>query len=145
MPATAGSKLLGRATVPIIYLEHLSEAAIRAYVIADNRLAEIAGWDEELLSIEMQELSGLDLDFDLTVTGFEMPEIDLLISGNDKDLINEAEDEPPPLEDARGYAAGRYLADRSASAHLRRCHALRHLSPVARGGQGANGIYRSTL
>jgi DNA modification methylase len=93
------AKLLRLKSVPTICLEYLSEPEIRAYVIADNRLAEIAGWDQELLSIELQELSGLDLDFDLTVTGFETPEIDLLISGNDAESENEVDDELPPLED----------------------------------------------
>src|SRR5258708_39450991 len=57
----------------------MSEAEIRAYVIADNRLAENAGWDRELLALELQYLTDLDIDFDVTLTGFELPEIDLLI------------------------------------------------------------------
>jgi 16S rRNA G966 N2-methylase RsmD len=65
--------------VPTIRLEHLSDAQVRAYVIADNKLAENAGWDQELLALELQGLAALDLDFDLTVTGFETPELDLLI------------------------------------------------------------------
>jgi hypothetical protein len=48
-------------------------------VIADNRLAETAGWDRALLTLELQELS-VELNFDVTVTGFETAEIDLLIS-----------------------------------------------------------------
>jgi len=75
------AKQLGLTTVPTVLLEHLSEAQIRAYVIADNRLAECAGWDRDLLSIELQALSELDLDFSLEVTGFDTPELDLLIAG----------------------------------------------------------------
>lgn len=93
------AKLLALPAVRTICLEHLSDAEIRAYVIADNRLAEIAGWDEELLSIEPQELSGLDLDFDLTITGFETPEIDRLISGSGEDTEGESEDDIRPVED----------------------------------------------
>lgn len=52
---------------------------IRAYRIADNKLAELAGWDADILKIEFQNLIELDPNFDLTVTGFEMAEIDLLI------------------------------------------------------------------
>jgi len=52
------AKQLGLQTVPTICLENLSDAEIRAYVIADNRLAELAGWDRELLAIELQGLSG---------------------------------------------------------------------------------------
>ena len=73
------AKLLGIEKVPTIQLEDLTEAEIRAYVIADNKLAENAGWDRELLAIELQGLIELDIDFDVTITGFEMPEIDILI------------------------------------------------------------------
>jgi len=53
----------------------------RAYVLADNQLAARAGWDPEILSIELQHLTEIVSDFDVTVTGFEMPKIDLLIEG----------------------------------------------------------------
>ncbi len=58
------AKLLGIEKVPTIRLEDLTEAENRAYVIADNKLAENAGWDRELLAIEFQGLIELDLDFD---------------------------------------------------------------------------------
>lgn len=77
------AKQLGLERVPTVYLAGMSEAQIRAYVIADNRLAQNAGWDSELLAIELQYLAELDLDFDVTITGFSMPEIDVLISGLD--------------------------------------------------------------
>ena len=73
------AKQLGWKSVPTIQLEHLSEAQVRAYVIADNRLAEQAGWDRDLLAIELQGLAEIELDFKLEVTGFETAEIDLLI------------------------------------------------------------------
>ena len=69
---------LGMTDVPTVRVGHLSPAQIRAYVIADNRLAENAGWDRELLALELKELS-VQPNFDVTVTGFEMAEIDLLI------------------------------------------------------------------
>ena len=87
------AKLLGFETVPTIRLEGMTEAELRAYVIADNSLAERAGWDEELLAIEFQYFAEVDIDFDLTVTGFETAEIDLLIEG----LSSTAED---PSSDA---------------------------------------------
>src|SRR5438552_9144857 len=74
-----GAKAVGLDQVPTVRLADMSEAEIRAYVIADNRLAENAGWDRELLGLELQYLTELDIDFDATVTGFELPEIDLLI------------------------------------------------------------------
>ena len=88
------AKLLGFKTIPIIRLEGLSEEEIRAYVIADNRLAELAGWDNELLALELQGLSELELDFDVTLTGFEMAEIDVLI----RDLGRPTEEAPDPAD-----------------------------------------------
>ena len=57
----------------------MTEAQKRAYILADNKLAENAGWDRELLALELQGLLEMDLDFEVTVTGFEMGEIDVLI------------------------------------------------------------------
>jgi hypothetical protein len=73
----AAAKLLGLAAVPTVRLSHLSEAQKRAYVIADNRLAEKAGWDRQILAIELQAL--VDLDFAVEVVGFEIAEIDLCL------------------------------------------------------------------
>jgi DNA modification methylase len=71
------AKLLGIDAVPTCRLSHLSEADKRAYILADNKLAENAGWDKELLAIELQGL--IDLDFEIELTGFEMPEIDIIL------------------------------------------------------------------
>ena len=72
-------KTLGWTTVPVIRLEHLTPAQASAYAIADNRLAELAVWDDQLLAERLQELSALHLDFSLEATGFTMGEIDLRI------------------------------------------------------------------
>ena len=72
----AAAKLLGMTEVPTIRLSHLSEAERRAYALAENRLAELAGWDEELLTVELLELQDLDLDFDVEITGFDLIDID---------------------------------------------------------------------
>src|SRR5580704_13146596 len=72
------AKLLNMTDIPTVRVDHLTPAQIRAYVIADNKLAENAGWDRELLALELQELS-VEPNFDVTVTGFETVEIDLLI------------------------------------------------------------------
>jgi ParB-like chromosome segregation protein Spo0J len=71
------AKLLGIDVVPTCRLSHLSEADKRAYILADNKLAEKAGWDKQLLAIELQGL--IDLNFEIELTGFEMPEIDLIL------------------------------------------------------------------
>jgi len=75
---------LGLKTVPVVRLEHLSPAELRAYALADNRLAELAGWNKTLLELELGELV-LELpDLDLTITGFEKPELDLILPGEDE-------------------------------------------------------------
>ena len=68
---------LGWGEVPTLCLDHLSPAQARAFMIADNRLSEIAGWDDRLLAEQLKDLSLLGLDFSLEVTGFEIGEIDL--------------------------------------------------------------------
>jgi DNA modification methylase len=85
---------LGWSEVPTIALEHLSDAQAKAFAIADNRLTENSKWDERLLAQQLQELSLLDLDFNLEVTGFDMGEIDLRIEG----LVAQPEDDDDPAD-----------------------------------------------
>jgi DNA modification methylase len=73
----AAAKLLGIEHVPIVKLAHLSEVEKRAYILADNRLAEKAGWDRDILAIELQAL--VELNFEVELTGFETAEIDLVL------------------------------------------------------------------
>jgi DNA modification methylase len=80
----AAAKLLGMEQVPTIRLESLTDDQIRAYVIADNRIAEKAGWDKSILAIELQHLLTIDLNFDVTITGFEVAEVDLILSETGK-------------------------------------------------------------
>ena len=93
------AKLLGLNYVPTIRLEDLTDDEIRAYVIADNKLAENAGWNRELLAIELQGLFELDIDFDVTITGFAVPEIDILIGELDADEEDDPADEVPAVGD----------------------------------------------
>jgi len=70
----AAAKLLGWTEVPCLRLDHMSEAEKRAYVLADNKLALNAGWDDDLLAAELGALMAEDdLGFDLGVTGFSIP------------------------------------------------------------------------
>jgi DNA modification methylase len=90
-------KLLNIKLVPTICLEHLSKNQARAFMIADNRLAEIATWDDQLLAEELKNLSELDLDFSLEATGFEIGEIDVMLeesAGQPVDGENSAEQIP---------------------------------------------------
>ena len=65
-------RLLGMTEVPTLCLDHLTAAQARAFMIADNRLTEIATWDDRLLAQQLKELSLSGLDFNIEVTGFEM-------------------------------------------------------------------------
>jgi DNA modification methylase len=86
----AAATSIGMADVPTVRVDHLTPTQIRAYVIADNRLAEKAGWDPTLLALELQELS-VQPNFDVTVTGFEMGEIDLIIGETSASETDEAD------------------------------------------------------
>jgi len=86
------ARQLGMATVPVIELAHLTEAQRKAYILADNRLAEQAGWDKDLLALELGDLR--DLAVDLASLGFEAAELDALLNG---DASDPREEEVPPV------------------------------------------------
>ena len=88
-----GAKACSLTQVPVIQLSDLSEVQKRALRIADNKIALNAGWDRDLLVAELGEIQTMDLDFDLTLTGFETGEIDVL-------LDSVGQDEEPPVPDA---------------------------------------------
>src|SRR5579884_1901430 len=76
------ARKLGMAEAPVIVLDHLSEAQRRALVIADNRLTQNAGWDEEMLRVELEALR--EDDFHLDLLGFEDAEIEALLADPDE-------------------------------------------------------------
>ncbi len=89
---------LGIKEVPVIRLEHLTDAQATAFMIADNKLTENAAWDEALLKIHFEELSAINLDFELDATGFEVAEIDL--------MLQSAPQESDPADDIPETANG---------------------------------------
>ena len=98
------AKRLGLQTIPTVSVGHLGPAQIRAYVIADNKLAENAGWDQALLTLELRELS-FNLDFDVTLTGFETAELDILLAAdantsNDADTVPQSDRSKPAVSRA---------------------------------------------
>ena len=109
---------LGWTEVPTITLEHLSEAQVRAFMIADNRLAENSTWDDRLLAEQMKALSAIELEFDLEAIGFETAEIDLRIEsltlGRDQqeddpaDLLATIPDGPPVSRRGDLFILGRH-------------------------------------
>ncbi len=82
------AKTLGMTSVPVLRLEHMTEAEKRAYVIADNRLAELAGWDNQLLALELEAIAELDREFELALTGFDPAEIESILDGLDGDSVS---------------------------------------------------------
>lgn len=89
-----GAKKLGMKEVPCLFIEDLTEEQKRAYIIADNRLAEDAGWDKELLKIELEDLK--NMNFDITLTGFELEDFDF--SMDETKVIEDEFDENVPEE-----------------------------------------------
>ena len=87
------ARKLGLERVPVIELAHMSEAQKRAYVLADNQLALNAGWDDELLRLELADLS--ELGFDLGLIGFGEGELERLLAGSKEGLTED--DEAPAL------------------------------------------------
>ena len=82
------SKKLKMEEVPCIVLSGLTEAQKKAYIIADNKMALNAGWDDELLKIELENLK--ELDFDLELTGFNVDELDdILGTEEEKEVVED--------------------------------------------------------
>ena len=94
----SAAKSLGLETVPIIILEHLSETQKRALMLADNKIALNASWDMDLLANELADLSSMDLEFNLELTGFEVADIDFIIGEADDRSAGEVETAPVPNE-----------------------------------------------
>ena len=90
----AAARKLGHTQVPVIELAELTDAQKKAYIIADNRLALNAGWDNEMLKLEFDELA--ELGFDLELTGFSLDEIEALNPVELNEGLTD-EDEAPPL------------------------------------------------
>jgi hypothetical protein len=80
------AKKLGWDEVPCLFVEGLTEAQRKAYILADNRLGELAEWDMNLVGLELGELS--EMDFDIDLTGFELPNVDMDDFGTSFDLAD---------------------------------------------------------
>ena len=102
----AAAKLIGMEKVPVLRLSDLTPAERRAYVLADNKLALNAGWDREILAIELGGL--IDLGFEVETTGFTLGEVEVILeeaeSSRPDDTKDGVEDEIPVLQDTAGSA-----------------------------------------
>lgn len=92
------AQLLELTNVPCLRFEKMTASEKRAYVIADNKLALNAGWDEDLLAEEFQALLAVDPSFDLGLTGFSIPEVDALIENTAPEEAGAPEDEQLPVD-----------------------------------------------
>lgn len=92
------AKAEGLTEVPCVFVEHLTEAQKKAYILADNRLAINAGWDEELLALEFADLK--EFGFDLEITGFDAAEIEKMFSDNGDNVDDDDFDLTAALEQA---------------------------------------------
>src|ERR1700721_1683445 len=95
------AKGLGLSTVAVLRFDHLTQAQKRAYLIADNKIAAEAGWNRELLAVELPELAAcLPIEgFDISLTGFEAAEIDLLLADLSASSSEDEGELPPPPQD----------------------------------------------
>ena len=90
---------LGWRNVPSLRADHMSMDERRAYVLTHNKIALNAGWDEELLALELQELLASDIDFGVDITGFSIAEVDYLVEGlAPTEPTDPADDVPPDPE-----------------------------------------------
>ncbi len=94
----AAAKLLGMSKVPCLRIDHMSEDEKRAYVLADNKLALNAGWDEDLLAAELGALLSVDLHFEVGITGFSIPEIDGILEAVEPEDPGDPKDDVIPGE-----------------------------------------------
>ena len=100
------ARRLGMRTIPAVRTCHLSESDKRAFIIADNRLAELASWDQRGLARELHFLSELDIDYDFSALGFDTAEIDFILEG-----IDEASDRADALPKAMDLSPVSRLGD----------------------------------
>ena len=101
------AKAEGIKEVPCVFVDHLTEAQKKAYILADNRMALDAGWDEELLRVELQELEGLN--FDLGLTGFDEKELADFFADEKAEVEDDDYDLTEALEKASFVERGRVL------------------------------------
>jgi ParB-like chromosome segregation protein Spo0J len=141
------AKNLGMARVPCVRLSDLSAAQKRAYAIADNQLALNAGWDEELLTIELQELLACDLEFDIEITGFSIAEIDGLVESlTPEEPGDPADDQLPSLGEGPPVSRpGDLWVLGKPQALLRGQQGSQIIRSAARVRKGADGLHGSAV
>ena len=136
------AKRLGLREAPTITLGHLNEARRRAFVIADNRLGELASWDQARLGAELKELKSLDLDFGIELTGFEMSEIDLRIEARPSAPCDAVLHPAAPGSQSGGRPAP---SDQASSGAALSRHRAFGRTPVFRRNPSSGGLVAATF
>ena len=111
--------LLGLEEVPVHVADNLTPEQIRAYRIADNKTAEIAEWNYELLPLELRELQ--EADFDLSLLGFDTEELDKLLNGEAEDTVADGETDPDAIPEAPEEAVSKRGEVYRLGSHLLMC------------------------
>jgi hypothetical protein len=130
--------------VPVVILDHLTPTQRRALVIADNRIAENAGWDEAMLQVELAALQ--DDNFDLSLTGFDADALADLLAGEETTTEGDTDEDAVPEDSGTVDLAGRVM---SGSAVSTACSAVTRRTPMPTCATGRrdcrHGVHRSTL
>ena len=147
MAASRRRESLAWRQLPCLRVDHMTPAEKRAYVLADNKLALNAGWDEELLALELKELMEADIDFDIGVTGFSIAEVDSLIEGlrRRRRAIRPTIGFPIRIDVPAALPSRRHLAARAASSDLRRRARPRCGRRPDGWREGRDGLHRPAL
>jgi DNA modification methylase len=133
------ARQLGLERIPALRIEHLTPAEKRAFVLADNKLAEGSGWSNDILTLELQELA--DLDFNLELTGFNPGEIEALLAGQDP-AEEEADEICPEYESSHAVTQRGYRW--RAGPHLLLCGDARDRVSYKRLMAGEKAAYANT-
>ena len=141
----AAAILPGMGKVPCLRIDHMSEDEKRAYVLADNKLALNAGWDEDLLAAELGALLSVDLHFEAGITGFSIPEIDGILEAVEPAEPGRSEGRCHSGRSALPCPPGRGLAARGAPPDLWQCSRSGRCHHANGGRTSPDGLYRSTL
>lgn len=109
------AKRLGMATVPVLRVEALTPDQVRAYRLADNRIAELAGWDDQILAIEFQHFGQIELGFSLDALGWKPPEVEIIVNAHlnseDAEPVDAADDLPDQSDVAVSKLGDLWLCD----------------------------------
>ena len=140
------ARLEGFTDAPVVRFGHLTAAQKRAYVIADNKLAEQAGWDREILAIELGDLIDLmPAEGSMSLTGFEAPEIDLFLADMAPSRPGPEEDILPPLPGDSNNATRRFVAPGKTPALCGDAREANDFDPPDGGRIGVGDVLRSAI